>query len=292
MTTTKAWDSVFPNQFAERARKPRKVGVTMVIDKNLGTGGLTDLLETAGDAIDQIKFAFGTSVALEERTLRTKIEMIRAHGIDMYPGGTLLEAAIVHGVLPDFFQQARALGFTMVEVSDGTITLSAAHRADVIKRAQDIGFKVISEVGKKDPRHQPSTGLMQALICADLALGVDYVIIEAREAGHGVGIYDASGAVDQAELDALVSDIEDLERLVWEAPLSAQQAYMIHRFGPNVNLGNIPPLDALALEALRRGLRFETLKKAAAEYEAAEAAHDPISRMLAAAHGGRLDVPL
>jgi phosphosulfolactate synthase len=289
MTTTKAWDSVFPNQPAAHTLKPRKIGVTMVIDKNLGMAGLADLLETAGDAIDQIKFAFGTSVALDERTLRAKIEMIHAHGIDMYPGGTLLEAAIVHGVLPDYFQQARALGFTMVEVSDGTITLSPEHRAGAIKQAQDMGFKVISEVGKKDPRHQPSIGLMQASICADLALGVDYVIIEAREAGHGVGIYDASGAVDQVELDELVGGIDDLERLVWEAPISAQQAYMINRFGPNVNLGNIPPLDALALEALRRGLRFETLRKAAAEYEAAEAAHDPFSRLLAVAHSSAGD---
>src|SRR5947207_14995702 len=97
--TTKAWDSVFPNQIDIRAHKPRKVGVTMVIDKNLGTAGLTDLLETAGDAIDQIKFAFCTSVALDQQTLRTKIDMIRAHGSNEYSGGTLLEAANAQVVL-------------------------------------------------------------------------------------------------------------------------------------------------------------------------------------------------
>lgn len=285
MNSTKAWDSVFTDQFASRARKPRAVGVTMVIDKNLGTRGLTDLLETAGDAIDQIKFAFGTSVVLEERTLRAKLEMIHALGIDTYPGGTLLEAAIVHGVLTPYLQTARALGFTMIEVSDGTITLTHEHRSDVIKQTQDLGFKVISEVGKKDPRHQPSTAAMLGCIAADLSLGVDYVIIEAREGGHGVGIYDASGAVDQVELNELAGGIEFLEKIVWEAPLSSQQAYMINRFGPNVNLGNIAPSDALALEALRQGLRFETLRKAAVEYEAAEAAHDPFSRLLAVAQG-------
>ena len=284
MTTAKAWDAVFNAQFAQRARKPRHVGVTMVIDKNLGTRGLADLLETAGDAIYHIKFAFGSSVALSESLIRTKIEMIRAHGVEVYPGGTLLQAAICHDVLPQYFQQAGTLGFTMIEVSDGTITLPPDQRAAVIKRAQDMGFKVISEVGKKDPRHQPSTGQMQALIAADLALGVDYVIIEAREAGHGVGIYDASGAVDQAELNALVGGIEDLEKIVWEAPLSPQQAYLVNRFGPNANLGNIAPLDAQALEALRRGLRFETLRKLAAEHDAAEALHDPLSRLLAVAH--------
>ena len=37
---------------------------------------------------------------------------------------------------------------------------------------------------------------------------------------------------------------------------------MILRFGPNVSLGNIPPEDILALEALRNGLRGDTLKTA------------------------------
>jgi phosphosulfolactate synthase (CoM biosynthesis protein A) len=33
-------------------------------------------------------------------------------------------------------------------------------------------------------------------------------------------------------------------------------------FGCNVNRGNVPPEDILALEALRDGLRGDTLKKA------------------------------
>ena len=38
--------------------------------------------------------------------------------------------------------------------------------------------------------------------------------------------------------------------------------HLILRFGCNVNLGNVPPDDILALEALRDGLRGDTLKKA------------------------------
>ena len=51
---------------------------------------------------------------------------------------------------------------------------------------------------------------------------------------------------------------EAASRLVWEAPLHSQQAYLVCRFGANVSLGNIPPQECLALEALRCGLRFET----------------------------------
>jgi phosphosulfolactate synthase len=282
MTERRAWSGVFHGACAERTTKPRKLGINMVIDKNLGARSLADLLETAGDAIDHIKLAFGTTIALSERAVRDKIQMIRSHQVEVYPGGTLLEAAIIQDALPEFLRRARDLGFTMIEVSDGTITMTPARRADSIRCALDLGFQVVTEVGKKDPQRKMPAGAMQAQIAADLAMGARYVIIEAREGGKGVGIYDQNGAVDVAELDALVNGLEDLDRIVWEAPQCAQQAYLIERFGPNVNLGNIQPLDVLALEALRCGFRFETLRHAVENQESGNLARTNLARVAAA----------
>jgi phosphosulfolactate synthase len=259
--------------------KPRKLGINMVIDKNLGAHALADLLDTAGDAIDHIKLAFGTSVALSERAVRDKLLFVRSHQIEVYPGGTLLEAAVIQGSLPEYLHRARDLGFSMVEVSDGTITMSPERRADVIHCALDLGFQIITEVGKKDPQKKMPTGAMQAQIAADLAMGARYVIIESREGGRGVGIYDQNGAVDVAGLDALVNGLEDLDRIVWEAPQCSQQAYLIERFGPNVNLGNIQPPDVLALEALRCGFRFETLRHAVESQEQGEISRPALTRL-------------
>jgi len=75
-------------------------------------------------------------------------------------------------------------------------------------------------------------------------------------------IYDQSGAVDESEVDQIISGVKDVNDLIWEAPIKNQQQYLIMRFGINVNLGNVPPADILALEALRNGLRGDTLKKA------------------------------
>ena len=88
------------------------------------------------------------------------------------------------------------------------------------------------------------------------------VIMEAREAGKGVGIYDASGLPKEAEIDGFLAGVKDAGRILWEAPLGPQQRYLVLRFGPNVNLGNVAPEDILALEALRCGLRGDTLKRA------------------------------
>lgn len=270
MTERRAWSGVFHGAGAERTTKPRRAGINMVIDKSLGARSLADLLETAGDSIDHIKLAFGTTIALSERGVRDKIQLMRSYNIDVYPGGTLLEAAVFQGALLEFLHRARDLGFTMIEVSDGTITMSPARRADAIHCALDLGFHVITEVGKKDPRKKMPAGAMQAQIAADLAMGARYVIIESREGGKGIGIYDQNGKVNVPELDALVGGLEDLDRIVWEAPQCSQQAYLIERFGPNVNLGNIQPPDVLALEALRCGFRFETLRHAVENQELGE----------------------
>ena len=49
--------------------------------------------------------------------------------------------------------------------------------------------------------------------------------------------------------------------LIFEAPTKASQAWFVKHFGPNVNLGNIPPDEVIPLETLRLGLRGDTLKE-------------------------------
>jgi phosphosulfolactate synthase len=63
-------------------------------------------------------------------------------------------------------------------------------------------------------------------------------------------------------VENIIAGAKDVKDLIWEAPLKNQQQDLILRFGPNVNLGNIPHEDILALEALRQGVRGDTLQKA------------------------------
>ena len=256
----KAWADVFPH-LNERSRKPRRAGVTMMIDKCQGPRATADLLDTAGDYIDQWKLSFGTSALLDEAPLRDKIALVKETNSLVYPGGTLTEYAIVRGRWREFIQRAHDLGFNGVEVSDGTINLAPETRYDVIRFALDLGLTVVAEVGKKDPRHQPQAEELAEQALADFESGAAWVIVEARESGKGVGIYDADGHVNDQDVDILTTALNPhLARLIWEAPLKNQQEYFILRFGPDTSLGNIQPRDVLGVEALRAGLRFETLK--------------------------------
>jgi phosphosulfolactate synthase len=263
-----AWAHVVEGLLTGRKQPPRKSGLTMVIDKGLGRVATADLLEIAGDLIDHWKCTFGTSAFIPADVLRRKLLSLTSRGILTYPGGTLLEVAIVRGSCRTFMRHAHMLGFSAVEISDGTIPLPQHRRRNVIRCALDHGLTPITEVGKKDPALQPTAIELAEQALQDLEWGAAYVTVESRESGKGIGIYDDHGAVRADAVAAICERMgSQVDRLIWEAPLKKQQAYLIQQFGPNVSLGNIPPGEVLALEALRTGLRFETFYRIAEELE-------------------------
>jgi phosphosulfolactate synthase len=280
----KAWADVFTH-LDERSRKPRTLGVTMLIDKCQGPHATADLLAMTGDYIDHWKLSFGTSALLDEDLLRRKIAMVKEKNILVYPGGTLTEYAMVRGKWREFMRRALDLGFNGVEISDGTIHLAAGARREAIQFALDLGLTVVAEVGKKDPRAQPHAEELAELALTDFETGASWVIVEARESGKGVGIYGADGSVHEQDVDTISTALNShLGQLIWEAPLKNQQEYFILRFGPDVSLGNIQPRDVLGVEALRAGLRFETLQPLVEQMEREGATDIPsladrISRM-------------
>jgi len=255
-----AWDDIVGNLIGDRTAKPRSTGVTMVIDTGVGLGLLRDTLELASHCIDHWKLGFGTSVFHTRQTLQSKLALLAEHGILTFPGGTLLEVALVERHCRDYMKHAKALGFTAVEISDGTIPMPAFRRRNIIQCALDAGLIPITEVGKKDPRQQPSADQIAEQASADLEHGARWVVVEARESGRAVGIYDEHGRVIDDTVATIARTLgTSADRLIWEAPLQGQQTYLIRRFGTNVGLGNIQPDQVLAVESLRCRLRFDTL---------------------------------
>src|SRR5258706_405249 len=186
----RAWAEVIESLLTGRTQPSRKNGLSMVVDKGLGPAATADLLEMCGGVIDHWKCAFGTSAFVPADALRRKLVSLAAHGILTYPGGTLLEVAIVVGSCRTFMRRAHSLGFSAVEISDGTIPLPSHRRHNVIRCALDHGLTPITEVGKKDATHQPTAVELAEQALQDLAWGAQWVTVEAREEGRGIGIYD------------------------------------------------------------------------------------------------------
>lgn len=242
----------------DRLEKPRQIGVTMVIDTGMGLRSFADLLHLAGAHIDFIKLGFGTLALTPPDIVRQKITYAKQHDIWIYPGGTFFEAAFAKGHWRDYLLKLKQFGFTAMEISEGMISLSPHTRRDVIHEASE-SFLVLAEVGKKTTGSHVTLEEIHRAYELDRAAGAAYTIVEGRESGKDVGIYDQHGELDRE----FVRDAEALTGpdLIWEAPLKSQQATLINVLGPNVNLGNIRTGDTLAVEALRRGLRADTFQQ-------------------------------
>ncbi len=239
--------------------KPRDQGITMVMDDGIGIGQTEDFCELAGEYVDIVKISFGTSRLYDKNLLEDKIALYRRYGIDVMPGGTLFEIAAFQNALEGYFEDAKKLGFSMIEVSDGTLSVGHRTRIEAIRKARKLQFRVISEVGRKTAERDLTLEEYLRQIKSDLNEKVFKIIIEARASGKGFGIYDDLGTIREDRLRTIVEGT-DVTKLIFEAPLKDQQAYLINKYGSNVNLGNIMPEEIIPCESLRRGLREDTLK--------------------------------
>lgn len=255
-----AWERIIRSTRDLRTGKPRRQGVTLVNDTGSGLYETRDVLSVAGHLTDMWKLSFGTSAFMEREVIREKLELLNSNGVLTFPGGTLLEVALVEHHCRVYMHHAKKLGFKAVEISDGTISIPRFRRKNIIDCALNAGLVAITEVGKKDPKRQPTSEQLADEALEDLEWGAEWVIVEGRESGVGIGIFDEHGHVEETEVDRIMEIMGDkIDRLIWEAPLMSQQSFLIERFGSNVNLGNVDCNEVLALEALRNGLRFETL---------------------------------
>src|ERR671924_1635334 len=229
-------------------------GLTHVIDKGLGTRAWEDVLEVAGDHISIVKLGWGTAAVTGN--LERKLEVLREKPVVI--GGTYFEVVYAKGRLDDYKGWLQSLGLQHVEVSDGTIEIPRGRKLELIADfARD--FTVLSEVGSKDASVNIAPYLWVQWMQEELAAGAWRVIAEGREGGTA-GIYRPTGELRTGLVDEIEHSIS-FHDLIWEAPTKSSQAWFVRHFGPEVNLGNIPPEEVIALETLRLGLRADTLKE-------------------------------
>ena len=233
---------------------PRAGGLTHVIDKGMGPRGWEDVLEMAGPYIDIVKLGWGTSYVT--RNLKRKLEVLKEKPVVI--GGTFMEVAYLKDKLDDYKRWVSELGLTHVEISDGAVDIPRERKLELIAEfARD--FTVLSEVGSKDPEVVYPPYQWVEWIKEELEAGAWKVITESRESGTS-GVFHSSGEMRTGLVGEIVHAI-DPTLLIFEAPTRAAQAWFVNAFGPEVNLGNIPPSEVISLETLRLGLRADTLKE-------------------------------
>lgn len=227
-----------------------------MVDTGLSRVEAEGLMELAAAHIDVVRLGWGS--ALVTGALRGKLAAYRRAGVTTMLGGTLTELAWAHGRVEALIEALHELGVTHVEVSEGTLDLPAADKrrlvADLARH-----FTVFVEVGSKDGRLAADGAVWVRQIAEALDAGAAAVVCEGRVSGDS-GLYWPDGSVRDELVDTLVSAAGP-QRLIFEAPRRAQQAWLIRHLGPDVNLGNVLPGDVIGVESLRLGLRSDTLTR-------------------------------
>lgn len=244
-------------ELPSRSTKPRGDGLTVAIDKGMPTRQFIDVVESAGDYLDFVKFGWGTAVV--SRDLKVKVDTLVREQIGFYFGGTLFEKFVLQDRLDDFRRLCDEFGAEHVEVSNGTIDISDEQKARYVRElARD--YHVISEVGSKDQLKSETMSPAKWLsaIRGDLDAGAMLVTLETRESGHG-GICRSNGELRFGLIEEILESDVDSTHLLFEAPTLELQAYFVERVGVGANLANIAPADLISLETIRLGLRSDTL---------------------------------
>ncbi len=237
----------------EREIKPRKIGITMVMDKGISLRQAQDFIDTSSDFVDFVKLGFGTS--LISKNVREKIKLYQKANLKVYVGGTLFEAFVIRNKFKDYIKYISDLGIDSAEVSDGSIEIDHEKKCEYIFKLSK-EFMVLSEVGSKEEGVIIHPSRWIKMMENELKAGAFKVIAEARESGN-VGIYHKNGSAHTLLINRIVNKIK-IENIIWETPQKSQQVYFLKLFGSNVNVGNISIDDVIPLETLRLGLRGDT----------------------------------
>lgn len=254
IASTKSKGSFFPGD-SPKVQRPRSTSVTHVLDRlqHVTAEEVADL----ASYIDIAKIGWGLPLLLPRERLKARVRLYQEESIEVSTGGTLLEYAVAQNRVANFLDEAKAIGFDLIEISSGILELSATQIARLADAVKERNLPYIIEVGKKDPQHQLSLKETISQIGHARTLGPRKVIVESRESGRGVGIYDSDGAIKWDWVRSILAE-HPREELIFEAPMESQQIQLLRELGGDVNLGNVALGSVAPLASERMGLRGET----------------------------------
>lgn len=257
--TERAFSSVRLNQ---RQAKPRTRGLTEIRGPYytpMGKRYLADVLETMGAYVDALKFAGGSFVLMPRASVKELIDLAHAHGVLVSTGG-FIEHVLTQGpaTVDAYLGECRELGFDIVELSCGFITLPLADWQRLVRKVHECGLKAKAEVGIQFGAGGASAPeALEAAGTADpgwmiqqatrlLEAGADQIMIESEGITECVRHW-------RMDVPARVIGAFGLEKVMFEAADPAVFGWYVRNYGPEVNLF-VDHSQIVQLECLRSGI--------------------------------------
>ncbi len=246
----------------ERPSKPRTRGVTEIRGPYytpLGKRALLDILETMGTYVDALKFAGGSFTLMPPDSLAELIALCHEHDVRVSTGG-YMERVLTQGreAVSRYIDACADVGFDIIELSSGFITIPADDWLRLIERVQRAGLRAKPEVGIQ-------FGAGGATASGELEVegqhDVSWTIQLARrflEAGAYQVMIESEGITEnvrtwRTDVPARLIDALGLEPIMFEAADPAVFQWYIKHYGPEVNLF-VDHSQIVELECLREGI--------------------------------------
>ncbi|HET7657380.1 MAG TPA: phosphosulfolactate synthase [Bacillales bacterium] len=245
-----------------RPEKPRTTGVTEIRGPYytvVGKRYLSDVLETMGDHVDILKFAGGAFTLMPEKQLRELLDLAHQYNVKVSTGG-FMETVITQGpeAVDYYIKECKRVGFDIIEVSTGFITMPTDDILRVVDRVQKGGLLAKPEIGiqfgaggtntvaqnEAAGISDPSSAIELGKRCLDA--GAYMLMIESE------GITESVAAWRTEVASQFASEL-GTEKVMFEAADPNVFAWYIKNYGPDVNLF-VDHSQIVQLEGLRRGI--------------------------------------
>jgi phosphosulfolactate synthase (CoM biosynthesis protein A) len=246
----------------DRPPKPRTRGVTEIRGPYYSVMGphyLDDVLETMGDHVDALKFAGGSFTLMPEHALRAILDTAHEHDVLVSTGG-FVEHVLTQG--PDavdrYIDECARLGFDIVEISAGFISIPTDHILRLVDRVQKAGLKAKPEVGIQFGAGGATTpGELEQEGTKDVGAAIE-IAYRALDAGAYMVMIESEGITEEVTTwrTDVVSEIVSrlgIERVMFEAADPEVFGWYVKNYGPEVNLF-VDHSQIVQLECLRRGI--------------------------------------
>jgi phosphosulfolactate synthase (CoM biosynthesis protein A) len=246
----------------ERQSKPRTRGVTEIRGPYytpMGKRYLQDILETMGAYVDVLKFAGGSFSLMPRQAIKELLDLCHAHDVLVSTGG-FVEHVLTLGpeAVSRYIQECKELGFDIIEVSSGFISIPPDDWLRLIEKVQKAGLKAKPEVGiqfgaggataaaelEAEGTRDPEWAIMQAK--RFVAAGAYMIMIESEGITENVKTW-------RTDVVARIINALGLEKPMFEAADAEVFAWYVKNYGPEVNLF-VDHSQIVQLECLRSGL--------------------------------------
>jgi phosphosulfolactate synthase (CoM biosynthesis protein A) len=246
----------------DRESKPRKHGLTEIRGPYYSAYGrrhLEDLFETMGVYIDSLKFAGGAFTLMPKQAIKAIIDLCHEHGVLASTGG-FIERVLTqgHDVVRQYVSECRNLGFDIIEISAGFVSIPTDDWLRLIALVRKCGLKAKPEVGiqfgagggtstaelESEGTSDPARAIAQAKQFLDA--GADIIMIESEGITENVRSW-------RTDVPARFINELGLDRLMFEAADPDVFAWYIKNYGAEVNLF-IDHSQIVQLECLRAGI--------------------------------------